>query len=54
MAAHYRRAGPSSVKDAGSAGAAEGGRFAILDGRLPPGTLAAKKQWRNANGPPNY
>jgi hypothetical protein len=31
MAAHFRRSGASFVKDAGYAGAAEGGRFAILD-----------------------
>jgi hypothetical protein len=39
----FRRAGPRLVKDAGFAGAAEGGRFAILDKTRPPGTLAAKK-----------
>jgi hypothetical protein len=33
MAAHFRRDGSSCVKDAGYAGAAEGGRFAILDSR---------------------
>jgi hypothetical protein len=34
---------PAFVKDAGFAGVAEGGRFAILDKARPPGTLAAKK-----------
>jgi hypothetical protein len=43
MAADSRRAGRRFVKDAGFAGVAEGGRFAILDKARPPGTLAAKK-----------